>query len=343
MPAPLRPAPRLAIVVPCYNEEEVFAYCQQELGALLYTMVQDQMVQPDSFLLFIDDGSRDTTWAQIKTACAEEICVQGLKLSRNEGHQSALLAGLATAAPQADAIVSIDADLQDDIHAIRRMVEAYRSGYDVIYGVRECRQTDTWFKRTTAEGFYRLMAAMGVRQVFNHADFRLLSQRAVEGLLRYTERNAYIRGLVPLVGFPSTEVRYARGVRTAGVSKYPLHKMLALGMEGITSMTVTPLRLIAAGGLFICLLSLAATYYVLVRKFNGNTVAGWPSIILSIFFMGGVQMLSLGIIGEYIGKIYLETKQRPRFHVESFISQDEKAALLTPAHSEHQIEHDIPA
>ncbi|KXV15458.1 glycosyltransferase [Acetobacter malorum] len=319
MPATQRPAPRLAIVVPCYNEEEVFAYCQQELGALLYTMVQDQMVQPDSFLLFVDDGSRDSTWEQIKAACETETCVQGLKLSRNEGHQSALLAGLAAAAPQAEAIVSIDADLQDDIQTIRRMVERYRSGYDVVYGVRECRQTDTWFKRTSAEGFYRLMAAMGVKQVFNHADFRLLSQRALTELLRYTERNAYIRGLVPLVGFPSTEVAYARGLRTAGESKYPLRKMLALAVEGITSMTITPLRLIATLGLCICLLSVAATFYVLVIKFSGNTVEGWPSIILSIFFMGGVQMLSLGIIGEYVGKIYLETKQRPRFHVESFL------------------------
>lgn len=324
MPATPRPAPRLAIVVPCYNEEEVFAYCQQELSALLYTMVQDEMVQPDSFLLFVDDGSRDTTWEQIKAACADESHVQGLKLSRNEGHQSALLAGLAAAAPQADAIVSIDADLQDDIQAIRRMVEGYHAGYDVVYGVRECRQTDTWFKRTSAEGFYRLMAAMGVRQVSNHADFRLLSQRAVNALLRYTERNAYIRGLVPLVGFPSTEVHYARGLRTAGESKYPLRKMLALAMEGITSMTVTPLRLIAALGFSICAVSLAATFYVLVMKFTGNTVEGWPSIILSIFFMGGVQMLSLGIIGEYVGKIYLEAKQRPRFHVESFLQNPAK-------------------
>ena len=319
MSAVSHPAPRLAIVVPCYNEEEVFAYCQQELSALLYTMVQDQMIQPDSFLLFVDEGSRDTTWEQIKDACAENACVQGLKLSRNEGHQSALLAGLAAADPQADAIVSIDADLQDDINAIRRMVEAYRTGYEVVYGVRESRQTDTWFKRTSAEGFYKLMAVMGVRQVFNHADFRLLSRRALDNLLRYPERNAYIRGLVPLVGFASTEVHYARGVRTAGESKYPLRKMLALAMEGITSMTITPLRLIASLGFVICLFSLVAAFYVLVMKFTDNTVEGWPSIILSIFFMGGVQMLSLGIIGEYVGKIYLETKQRPRFHVESFL------------------------
>lgn len=319
MPAFPLPIPRLAIVVPCYNEEDVFSYCLRELLSLLDSMAQEQMIRADSFLLFVDDGSRDTTWEQISAACSEHACVQGLKLSRNEGHQSALLAGLAAADGQADAIVSIDADLQDDTTAIRRMVEAYRAGYDVVYGVRECRQTDTWFKRTSAEGFYNLMACMGVRQVINHADFRLLSRRALAALLTYTERNAYIRGLVPLVGFPSTEVRYARGVRMAGESKYPLRKMLALAMEGITSMTITPLRLIAALGLCICGLSLAATVYVLVMTFTGNTVEGWSSIILSIFFMGGVQMLSLGIIGEYIGKIYLESKKRPRFHVESFL------------------------
>ncbi|MCP9318804.1 glycosyltransferase family 2 protein [Acetobacter persici] len=322
MPASLYPVPRLAIVVPCYNEEEVFTFCQQELSALLASMVQEQKIKPDSFLLFVDDGSRDSTWAQIQTACGTQPHVQGLKLSRNEGHQSALLAGLAAAAPQADAVVSIDADLQDDIQAIPRMVACYHAGYDVVYGVRESRQTDTWFKRTSAEGFYRLMAAMGVQQVFNHADFRLLSQRAVKGLLAYAERNAYIRGLVPLVGFPSTQVGYARGIRTAGESKYPLRKMLALAMEGITSLTITPLRLITALGLFICAFSLVAAIYVLIRKFTGHTAAGWPSIILSIFFMGGVQMLSLGILGEYIGKIYLETKKRPRFHVESFLCQE---------------------
>lgn len=313
--------PKLAIVVPCYNEEEVFAYCVRELGTLLSTMVQEQTVHPDSFLLFVDDGSRDTTWTQIRTACSETGFVQGLKLSRNVGHQSALLAGLEAAAPQADAIISIDADLQDDIQAIPRMVAAYLAGYDVVYGVRECRQTDTWFKRTTAESFYRLMSAMKVQQVPNHADFRLLSHRALTALLHYTERNTYLRGLVPLLGFPSTEISYVRTPRTAGVSKYPIRKMLALALAGITSMTTAPLQFIAALGLFICLLSLAAALYVLVQKLNHTTTAGWPSIILSVFFMGGVQMLSLGVIGEYIGKIYLETKKRPHFHVESFIGR----------------------
>lgn len=326
MSALSRPAPRLAIVVPCYNEEEVFSYCLRELSGLLANMVSEQLVQAESFLLFVDDGSKDKTWAKIRAACSEKPNVHGLKLSRNEGHQSAMLAGLIAVEHQSDAVVTIDADLQDDINAIRSMVDAYRGGFDVAYGVRECRQTDSWFKRTSAEGFYRLMAAMGVKQVFNHADFRLLSCNALKGLLLYTERNAYVRGLVPLVGFPSTEIGYSRGLRTAGESKYPLRKMLALAVEGITSMTVTPLRVIVVLGFAICIFSIIATIYVVFMKFFEQTVAGWSSIVISIFFMGGVQMLSLGIIGEYIGKIYIESKKRPRFHVESLITSEEKIA-----------------
>lgn len=318
----LRPAPLLAIVVPCYNEEEVFPYCLQELKELLAGMVEDGLIKAESFVFFINDGSRDTTWTLIAEAVAANRCVRGLKLSRNEGHQAALMAGLETVDETVEAIVSIDADLQDDINAIRRMVEAYRAGYDVVYGVRENRQTDTWFKRTSAEYFYRLMASMGIRQVSNHADFRLLSRRALDSLLRYAERNAYIRGLVPMVGFGATEVHYTRAARMAGESKYPLRKMLALAVEGVTSMTIVPLRLIAVMGLCICVLAVIATVYVVTMKLTGNTVLGWPSIVLSIFFMGGVQMLSLGIIGEYIGKIYLETKKRPRFHIESLIQHN---------------------
>ncbi|MBO1327122.1 glycosyltransferase family 2 protein [Acetobacter suratthaniensis] len=318
----LRAAPLLAIVVPCYNEEEVFPYCLRELKGLLGTMAGDGLIKADSFVLFVNDGSRDTTWKLIGDAVAANRCVRGLQLSRNEGHQSALMAGLAAVDETVEVIVSIDADLQDDVNAIRRMVEAYRAGYDVVYGVRENRETDTWFKRTSAEVFYRLMASMGIRQVSNHADFRLLSRRALDALLRYSECNAYIRGLVPMVGFGSTEVYYTRAVRAAGESKYPLRKMLALAVEGITSMTIMPLRLIAGMGFCICVLAFFATAYVLWRKFSGNTASGWPSIVLSIFFMGGVQMLSLGVIGEYIGKIYLEVKKRPRFHVESLIQNN---------------------
>jgi glycosyltransferase involved in cell wall biosynthesis len=322
MPEQCRAAPLLAVVVPCYNEEEVFPYCLQELKVLLEGMAADDLIKADSFILFVNDGSRDATWKHIADAVAANRCVRGLKLSRNEGHQSALIAGLAAVDETAEAIVSIDADLQDDVSAIRRMVEAYRGGHDVVYGVRENREADTWFKRTTADVFYRLMASMGIRQVSNHADFRLLSRRALDALLRYSEHNAYIRGLVPMVGFSSAEVYYTRAVRVAGESKYPFRKMLALAVEGITSMTIVPLRLISGMGLCICVIALVAAAYVLWRKFSGNTVAGWPSIVLSIFFMGGVQMLSLGIIGEYIGKIYLETKKRPRFHVESLIQNN---------------------
>lgn len=322
MSALFRSVPKLAIVVPCYNEEEIFPYCLRELTVILADMMKDGLIQAESFILFVDDGSKDATWKLIQKAVSDSSCVQGLKLSRNEGHQSALLAGLSSICKMVDAVVSIDADLQDDINAIRSMVKAYRSGYDVVYGVRENRQADTWFKRTSALSFYRFMSKMGIEQVHNHADFRLLSQRALEALLLYPEHNVYIRGLVPMVGFASTEVFYVRHARTAGESKYPLRKMLALALEGITSLTVFPLRFISALGACICIFAFFAIIYVFFMKFSGNTVHGWSSIVLAIFFMGGVQMLSLGIIGEYIGKIYLETKKRPRYHVESFIRNE---------------------
>ena len=307
--------PCLAIVVPCYNESEIFPLCLTELGERLRAMADSGLISPESYLLFVDDGSRDDTWAQISAASAQYAHVRGLKLSCNKGHQAALLSGLAHA-DGADIIVSIDADLQDDTSAIEKMVRAYLAGHDVVYGVRASRQTDTAFKRLTAETFYRLMKAMGVRQVFNHADFRLLSRRARDALMEYRERNIYIRGLIPLIGFPSAEVHYDRKERTAGVSKYPLHKMIALALEGITSMTVTPLRLITLAGFCISIISVLAIIAVLINKIAGNPIQGWASVIVAIFFIGGIQMLSLGIIGEYIGKIYLETKQRPRSHIE---------------------------
>lgn len=312
-------APRLAIVVPCYNEADVYAECLQQLGGLLREMEQEQLIAKKSFLLFVDDGSRDTTWQQIEESISEHDFVQGVKLSRNVGHQSALLAGLKYAEKEADAIVSIDADLQDDIAAIPKMLMAYSQGHDVVYGVRSCRQTDSWFKRITAEGFYSFMDLMGVNQVANHADFRLLSRRALQALLEYRENNAYLRGLVPLVGFPATEVHYARGARMAGESKYPLRKMIALAVEGITSMTISPLRFIAFLGFFISMISLFSVVYVFILEIVGCTVRGWPSVMLAIFFMGGIQMLSLGVIGEYIGKIYLEVKRRPRSHIEKYV------------------------
>lgn len=309
------PAPRLAIVIPCYNESEVFPFCLREMGDYLNDMIRQNLAQAESYILFVDDGSRDDTWQQISAAAKEHSFVRGLKLSCNKGHQAALLAGLANAT-QADAIVSIDADLQDDINAIGRMVQSYMAGHEVVYGVRASRQTDTAFKRTTAELFYRMMTFMGVKQVFNHADFRLLSQRACAALLEYHERNIYIRGLVPLVGFPAEEVFYDRKERKAGISKYPLRKMIALAMEGITSMTVSPLRLItfvgAGIGAISVLLVLCAIAYWMLEGY----VSGWSLVIIVLFFMTGLQMLSLGIVGEYVGKIYLETKERPRYHIE---------------------------
>lgn len=320
MTSTLRPnAPRLAIVVPCYNEADVYAECLQQLGGLLRKMEQGQLIAKKSFLLFVDDGSQDTTWQQIEESISEHDFVQGVKLSRNVGHQSALLAGLKYAEKEADAIVSIDADLQDDIAAIPKMLMAYSQGHDVVYGVRSCRQTDSWFKRTTAEGFYRFMDLMGVKQVANHADFRLLSRRALQALLEYRENNAYLRGLVPLVGFPATEVHYARGARLVGESKYPLRKMMALAMEGITSMTISPLRFISFLGFLFRYFLFFLQYMYSHLKLQAMRMRGWPSVMLAIFFMGGIQMLSLGIIGEYIGKIYLEVKMRPRSHLEKYV------------------------
>jgi len=316
------PAPRLSIVVPCYNEEEVFAFCLRELTSLISSMASDGIIEQSSFILFVDDGSKDDTWREIESACLKYHSVQGVKLSRNKGHQSAMLAGLHTAVRQADAVITIDADLQDDINAIPEMVKRYLSGIDVVYGVRNCRQTDTWFKRNSAQGFYRLMGVMGVKQIFNHADFRLLSRRALDNLLQYGERNAYVRGLVPLVGFPSAEVGYMRGARTAGESKYPLRKMVSLAIDGITSMTITPLRAIFILGLMISIFSVLSIVYALMVKIFGHSVEGWSSIVSAIFFMGGVQMLSVGVVGEYIGKIYIETKKRPVYHVDKHISNE---------------------
>ncbi|MCX5614572.1 glycosyltransferase family 2 protein [Bombella saccharophila] len=315
-----RAAPRLVIVIPCYNEAEVFSECLRQLEALLQETQNAGVIRSDSSLLFVDDGSIDTTWEKIEAAAMHYSFVQGVKLSRNVGHQAALLTGLSYAQKSgADAIVSIDADLQDDITAIPKMVAAYQEGYDVIYGVRSSRERDTWFKRISAEGFYKLMALMGVEQVFNHADFRLMSQRALQNLLEYKESNAYLRGLVPLVGFPSTKIYYSRGSRFAGDSKYPLKKMISLAIEGITSMTISPLRIISGGGILISLISVLLIFYIFFLKMMGHTVEGWSSVMLAIFFMGGIQMLSLGVLGEYIGKIYLEVKNRPISHVEKIV------------------------
>jgi glycosyltransferase involved in cell wall biosynthesis len=303
--------PRLAIVVPCYNEEEAFPFCLESLNNVLHLLIIEKLIGSNSYILFSDDGSKDKTWHLIEEAADQHATVKGLKLSTNKGHQIALIAGLQHA--DADITVSIDADLQDDTAAIEKMVREYLAGNDVVYGVRQDRQTDSRFKRKTAELFYTIMAAMGVKQVSNHADFRLLSRRASDALLQYKEQNVYIRGLVPLVGFQSSKIYYSRSVRVAGESKYPLRKMLSLALEGITSLTITPLRLIALTGLIISLVSVMVAIYTLVEKIIGNTVEGWASVMIAIFFLGGIQMLSLGVIGEYIGKIYMESKQRPKY------------------------------
>lgn len=308
------PTPSLDIVVPCYNEKDAFPHCLEILGDILCNLITSNKIGHNSKIIFVDDGSKDNTWGQIKDACNEKSFVSGIKLSRNRGHQNALIAGLSES--KADVVVSIDADLQDDVRCIEAMLEKYKEGCDIVYGVRDDRSTDSPFKRTTAKMFYSLMEKMGVNQVSNHADYRLMSRKAVDCLLNFKEQNMYIRGIVPLLGFSSSKVYYSRDERIAGESKYPLKKMISLAVEGITSLTITPLRMISAFGLITCLISIMIAIYAIIEKLNGSTVEGWTSVIISIIFLGGVQLLCLGVIGEYVGKIYIETKRRPRFFVE---------------------------
>lgn len=314
---------RLAIVVPCYNEEEMLPITFEELREVLHNLIEKNKITEDSFLLFVDDGSKDKTWEVIsKEHARSPKDVFGLKLARNVGHQNALIAGLSKAKDLADIVVSIDADLQDDTAAIVAMVDAYHEGNDIVYGVRNSRKTDSFFKRNTAQVFYRLLSAMGVETIYNHADYRLMSRRALEQLLEYKETNLYLRGMIPLIGYKTAEVYYERKERTKGESKYPFSKMLSLALNGITSFSVKPIRLIAALGCFILLGCLAAAIYAFASYFMGNVEKGWTSLILSIWFLGGVQLLSIGVIGEYIGKIYMEVKQRPKYNVEMFLKQE---------------------
>ena len=307
----------LYIVAPCYNEEEVLPETSRRLGEKLAALEAAGKISPESRVLFVDDGSKDQTWPIIHRLHQQDKRFGGVKLSRNRGHQNALLAGLMAAKGCCDAAISIDADLQDDLDAIDRMVDACLAGYDVVYGVRSSRQTDTVFKRTTAQGFYKFMRLMGVDTVYNHADFRLMSRRALEGLADYKEANLFLRGIVPLIGYPSTTVEYERGKRLAGESKYPLKKMLALAFDGITSFSVKPIRWVTGIGFLIFVASILALLYVVVVKLLGHTVPGWPAITASIWLLGGIQLLSLGIIGEYVGKIYTEVKARPRYLIEA--------------------------
>ncbi len=310
---------KLYLAIPCYNEEDVLWDSAEKLLNKFYNMMEDGKISPSSRIVFIDDGSKDRTWDIIQDLHHQNEIFQGIKLSRNRGHQNALLAGLMTLKDKADAVISIDADLQDDINVFDKMVKDYEDGCDVVYGVRSKRATDTFFKRFTAEAFYKILNKMGAKVIFNHADFRLMSRRALEAFSLYRETNIFLRGMVPLIGYKSSIVKYERSERLAGESKYPLKKMLALAWEGITSLSIQPIRIITWLGLIIFLISIVMVIYSLISFFVGAAVSGWASTLCSIWALGGLQLLAIGIIGEYIGKIYLETKRRPRFIVEEYL------------------------
>ena len=309
----------LAIVVPCYNEQEVLPQTNKLLRELLDNMMRDGLVGNGSYILYVNDGSRDNTWTLIEGYSRDDAHVRGLKLAGNVGHQNALMAGLETAREDADVTVSIDADLQDDINAIPEMVKKYNEGCDIVYGVRRKRSTDTFFKRTTAQMFYKFMTSMGVKSVYNHADFRLMSKRAVNALCQYEERNLFLRGLVPLLGYKTDSVYYDRLERQAGESKYPLSKMLSFAIDGVTSFSVKPLRLIFYLGALFLLISLGILVYVIVALCQGRGVQGWASLMLSIWFVGGCMLICLSVIAAYIGRIYTEEKHRPRFNIEKYL------------------------
>lgn len=306
-------APVLYIVVPCYNEQDVLPVTSGMFLDKLHQLIDRGKISPDSRVLFVNDGSRDDTWKIITQLSQADAHFQGIAQSRNRGHQNAVLAGLMEAKDRCDITISIDCDGQDDMNAMDEMVDAYLDGCEVVYGVRSKRETDTWFKRVTAEGFYKFMAAMGAEVVFNHADYRLLSSRALKALAGFKEVNLFLRGMVPLVGFKSTSVYYERHERLAGKSHYPLKKMIALAFDGITSLSVKPIRLIFFAGLLLCLLSFVGIVWALVAALTGNAVSGWASMACIMCLLGGMQALFLGVIGEYIGKIYLEVKARPRY------------------------------
>lgn len=311
----------LYMAIPCYNEEEVLHETAKRLEEKYYELKKNGKISDKSRVVFIDDGSRDKTWEIIEELHEQNEMFSGIKLSRNRGHQNALLCGLMTVRELVDAVISMDADLQDDINAIDGMIDKYIEGCDVVYGVRSARTTDTFFKRFTAEGFYKLMNMMGANIVFNHADFRLMSKRALEGFSEFKEVNLFLRGIVPMVGYKSDIVTYERAERFAGESKYPLKKMLAFAFEGITSLSTKPIKLITGIGFIIFAVSIIMVIYNIIRFFMGATVPGWTSLAVSIWALGGIQLISIGLIGEYIGKIYLESKHRPRYIVEKFINK----------------------
>lgn len=313
---------KLFMVIPCYNEEEVLPETSKRMIEKYNSLIEKKYISKESKIMLVDDGSKDKTWSLIEQLVNDNEYFVGLKLSRNRGHQNAVLAGLMTAKDEADVVISMDADLQDDVNAIDRFLEEYEKGYDVVYGVRSSRKTDTAFKRSTALGFYKLMQKMGVEVVYNHADFRLMSKRVLMHLADYKEVNLFLRGMVPLVGFKSTTVEYERAERFAGKSKYPLKKMISFALDGITSLSVKPIRMIFSLGLVIFIISLIMLIYALIRYIMGLTVAGWTSILGSIWLLGGIQLLAMGVVGEYIGKIYNETKARPRFIIETYLKKE---------------------
>lgn len=313
----------LYLVIPCYNEEDMLPITAKALLEKMNYLIDSGKVAPDSKVMFVDDGSKDRTWEIIETLHNFSGLFTGIKLSRNKGHQNALLAGLMTAKNYADILISMDADLQDDINAIDGFLEKRAEGCDIVYGVRSSRQKDTAFKRGTAQSYYKILAKMGVEITYNHADYRLMSKRAVEGLARFKEVNLFLRGLVPMIGYKSDVVTYERAERQAGESKYPLKKMLAFAMEGITSLSVKPIRFITTLGLAVFLISLIMLIYFFITWCVGKAVSGWATIVISIWALGGLQLLAIGVIGEYIGKIYLETKERPKFIIETNLEEDE--------------------
>lgn len=327
--------PILTIVVPCYNEEAVFRETAKQLSEVVSKLIVTKQIADQSGILFVDDGSKDATWSLIQTQNTQNKFIKGLKLAHNVGHQNALLAGLEVANKYSDCIISIDADLQDDVSVITTFLEKYWQGYDVVFGVREKRDTDTFFKRSTALGYYSLMNKIGIHLIPNHADFRLMSKRAVTELLKYKEANIFLRGIVPMIGFPSTIVKYDRKERYAGESKYPLKKMIAFAFDGLTSFSVVPIRFVSLMGILSVLVSLGLGTYALYREIAGLTISGWSSLFIAICFFGGLQLLGIGMIGEYIGKIYHETKQRPKYAIEEELN----SPVLLESHRQFESAH----
>lgn len=310
---------RLALVLPCYNEEEVLESSAKKLNQLFYDLTEKQKVSTDSFALFVNDGSSDSTWEVIQQLHSLYPFVKGLNLAHNVGHQYAIMAGMMQAKDMSDAVVTIDADLQDELACIEQMVDAYTDGFDIVYGVKVQRSADPWLKRISAQMFYKLQERMGVSMVYNHADFRFLSHRVLEALSRYPERNLYLRGLIPQIGFPSTTVEDHITERQAGVSKYTLSKMLNLALDGITSFSVKPLYYVVYTGIIFIFISLLIAIYVIVSLISGSAVHGWASLILSVWFVGGVILIALGAVGAYVGKIYGEVKRRPQYNIQEFL------------------------